>query len=147
MHKSPPTIAARYEQFTRDMIHLLGARSCDCELPALEFILSRANAQFAAALPHLEQMERGCTRSDLGELQCALIDKAGYALFAVAIAVATEVGMSLSEPVRLDAGRAAAFDMLGYMSLFVDSNDAAAHVMFMLPADDCDGENESDDAS
>src|ERR1700742_3460072 len=102
------TLSLRYQQFTRDMLRLLAARACECELPGLEAMLARANASFTAALPHLEQMERGCARSDLGELQCALIDKAGYALFVVAVAVAHEVGMSLSEPARLDAGRIAA---------------------------------------
>ena len=141
------TIALRYEQFTRDMIRLLAGRACECELPGFEALLARAHASFKAALPHLEQMDRGCTRSDLGELQCALIDKAGYALFVVAIAVASEVGMSLSEPARLDAGRLAAFEMLGIMSLYIDAEDAAAHVVFMSPLDDCDGENPSDHAS
>jgi hypothetical protein len=141
------TIALRYEHFTRDMIRLLAGRACDCELPGLEALLSRAHASFKAALPHLEQMERGCTRSDLGELQCALIDKAGYALFVVVIAVATEVGMSLTEPARLDAGRLAAFEMLGIMSLFIDEDDAAAHERFMSPLDDCDAANADDHAS
>jgi hypothetical protein len=142
-----PTIAARYDHFKRAMVRLLGGRACDCELPGLEAMLARANASFTAALPHLEQMERGCTRSDLGELQCALIDKAGFALFVIVVAVASEIGMSLTEPARLDAGRTAAFDMLGMMSLFIDADDAAAHVVFMSPLDDCDAENASDDAS
>jgi len=141
------TISARYDQFTRDMVRLLAGRSCDCELPGLEAMLARAHACFRAALPHLEQMTRGCTRADLGELQCALIDKAGYALFVVVIAVASEVGMSLTEPARLDAGRLAAFEMLGIMSLYIDEEDAAAHEAYLSPLDDCDGENASDDAS
>ncbi|HEY6039758.1 MAG TPA: hypothetical protein VIV58_36005 [Kofleriaceae bacterium] len=141
------TIALRYKQFTRDMVRLLGGRACDCELPGLEAMLARANASFTAALPHLEQMERGCTRSDLGELQQALIDKAGCALFVVVVAVASEVGMSLSEPARLDAGRMAAIEMLGVMSLYIDPDDAAAHEAFLAPIDDCDGENAADHAS
>jgi hypothetical protein len=141
------TISARYDQFTRDMIRLLAGRACDCELPGLEALLSRAHASFEAAAPHLAQMERGCTRSDLGELQCALIDKAGYALFTVVIAVASEVGMSLTEPAKLDAGRVAAFQMLGIMSLYVDENDAAAHEAYMTPLVDCAGEHAADDAS
>lgn len=141
------TLSLRYEHFTRDMIRLLAGRACDCELPGLEAMLARANASFTAALPHLEQMERGCTRSDLGELQCALIDKAGYALFVVVVAVASEIGMSLTEPARLDAGRLAAFEILGVMSLFIDEDDAAAHEVFMSPLDDCDGENADDHAS
>jgi len=140
-------LAARYAQFTRDMIRLLGGRSCDFELPGLEALLARAHASFTAALPHLEQMERGCTRADLGELQRALIDKAGYALFVVVIVVASEAGMSLTEPARLDAGRIAAFEMLGVMSLFIDPDDAAAHEAFLAPIDDCDGENADDHAS
>jgi hypothetical protein len=141
------TIALRYEHFTRDMIRLLAGRACDCELPGLEAMLARANASFTAALPHLGQLERGCTRSDLGELQKALIDKAGYALFVVVIAIASEVGMSLTEPARLDAGRLAAFEMLGVMSLFIDEHDAAAHEAFMSPIDDCGAENADDHAS
>jgi len=141
------TIALRYQQFTRDMIRLLGGRACDDELPKLEVLLARAHASFTAALPHLEQMERGCTRADLGELQRALIDKAGYALFIVVIAVASEAGMSLTEPARLDAGRIAAFEMLGVLSLYLDPDDAAAHEAFLAPIDDCDGENAEDHAS
>ena len=141
------TIALRYQQFTRDMIRLLGGRACDDELPKLEVLLARAHASFTAALPHLEQMERGCTRADLGELQRALIDKAGYALFVVVIVVASEAGMSLTEPARLDAGRIAAFEMLGVLSLYLDPDDAAAHEAFLAPIDDCDGENAEDHAS
>lgn len=142
-----PTISARYDQFTRAMVRLLAGRACECELPGLEAMLARSHACFMAALPHLEQMERGCTRSDLGALQCALIDKVGFALFVIAVAVAHEIGMSLTEPARLDAGRVAAFDMLGQMSLFIDSDDAAAHVMFMLPIDECAEEIDADDPS
>ncbi|MEO6772699.1 MAG: hypothetical protein ABI467_06715 [Kofleriaceae bacterium] len=147
MREPHPTIAVRYDHFTREMTRLLGGRCCECELPGLEVMLARAHAQFVAALPHLEQLERGCTRAELGALQCALIDKAGFALFAVVVAVASEIGMSLTEPARLDAGRIAAFEMMVQLAPFLDEPDAAAHVTFMSPVLDCDGEMVADHAS
>jgi hypothetical protein len=142
-----PTISARYADFTRIMVRLLARRACDCELHGLEAMLARANAHFVAALPHLEQMERGCTRSDLGQLQCALIDNAGQALFGIAVAVANEVGMSLTAPRRLERGCLAAYDLLQHLAPFLDEADAAAHVVFMSASTNCDGENAADDAS
>jgi hypothetical protein len=132
-----PTISVRYDHFKRAMVRLLGARCCDCELVGLEVLLARANEQFVAALPHFEQMERGCTRSDLGELQCALIDKAWFALLAAAIAIANEVGMSLTRPMRLGNGRTAMFDLLGGLAPFLSEADANAHAAFTGPAADC----------
>ncbi|MEO8552273.1 MAG: hypothetical protein ABI678_19990 [Kofleriaceae bacterium] len=143
----PETIEQHFAAFIRGVERLLGGRCCDCELPGVEVIVERARGDFTAALPHLEQMERGATRAELGELQLALIDKAQRSLFAVAIAIANELGMSLTEPERLDDGRATAFEMLSRLSPFLDDEDARAQLAFTSPSSTCDGENAEDHAS
>lgn len=147
MTKRAPTIAQRFDSFNYAMVRLVSARFCACELPTLEPLLARAAHHFDAAQPHLAQLERGCTRSDLGALQCALIDKAGLALFVVAIAIANEVGMSLTKPDQLERGRIAAFEMLAALGAFVSDGDADTQAAFMTPVPECGEENARDHAS
>jgi hypothetical protein len=145
--KKPETIADHFSEFERAVEHLLSGRCCECELPGVEVILERARTDFASALPHLEQMERGVTRAELGELQQVIIDKAQRSLFAVAIAIANEIGMSLSEPDRLDDGRAIAFEMLDRLAPFLVEDDVRAQDAFMAPSSCCDGEMAENHAS
>ncbi len=108
----PLPLNDRFDAFERQMRRLLLLRCCDCELGGLDALITVAHRHFVAARPHLEQLERGITRAELGELQLALIDKAHLAVVAISILVTTEVGMEINEPERLARGRRSCAAML-----------------------------------
>jgi len=139
-NKKPETIAEHFSAFARAVEKLLRGRCCDCELPGVEVMLERTRADFAAASPHLAQMERGATRAELCELQQVLIDRAQRSVLAIAVAVANVIGMWLGQPDRIDDGRAIAFEILRRFEPFVVEDDVRAQDAFMASSWSCHDE-------